>query len=102
MLKSTKQFPKNLDLSKLHNMSSMLFHNANQKEQFKPLTLCHDIVTALSNINDIVLDTHMGSANLGIETINTDRIYIGIESNNGLFIKAVNTLSTLYNIKNAS
>jgi len=95
MLKHTKQFPKHLNMKLICKKSGMLYHSANQKQQYKPHTLCKDIILALSISNNVILDTHMGSANLGVECINLGRRYVGIESDKRLFDDAVEKLTKL-------
>lgn len=111
-LKSVKSLPKQLDLRKLCNTSSLLkilnnpkitvptsssiiHHAANQKTQFKPKKLGFDILNALSVEGNVILDTHMGSCNLGETAIQNNRIYYGIESHEALFNEAVEKLLKL-------
>jgi DNA modification methylase len=94
-LKNTTMLSKKLDLSILHRGSSIINHSADQKKQFKPLSLCVDIINALSSENSAVLDTNMGGANLMTAAVNNNRIYVGIEPHIGLFDDAVKRLRLL-------
>lgn len=95
-VKRSNRFNTKVNLDLLHKGSSIIKHDAVQKEQFKPNTLCNDIVKALTVKDDIILDSFMGSGNLGEETMLEDRIYIGIESNEKLFNETHDKLLRVY------
>ena len=64
-------------------------HDGYQTEQFKPMALGMNIVEGLTPERGTVLDTFMGSANLGEACHKLGRSYIGIETDEKLFNNAV-------------
>lgn len=85
--------PGYVDYRKLHkNQTALLSYPADQKSQFKPLDLFKDLVAALCPKNGIVLDTHMGGANLLRVSLPAGQTYIGIEPHEGLFNDACKCL----------
>lgn len=51
----------------------------------KPVALLEDLITELSDENDIVLDCFMGSGATGEVCVNTNRKFIGIELDDNYF-----------------
>jgi len=51
----------------------------------KPVLLLEDLIKTFSNKNDLVVDLTMGSGSTGVACVNTDRKFIGIESNKEYF-----------------
>lgn len=51
----------------------------------KPTALIEDLILELSNENDIICDTFMGSGSTGVACINTNRNFIGIELDDTYF-----------------
>jgi len=51
----------------------------------KPVSLMRNLVLTYSNANEIVLDPFMGSGTTGIACIETNRRFIGIESDKAIF-----------------
>lgn len=95
---SYKYMPDHVDMRLLcKEESAIVRHQADQETQFKPLSLCSDIVAALSPDGGTVLETYMGSANLGEASLKQGRKYIGIETNRGLFNAAVAKLNKINN-----
>jgi DNA modification methylase len=82
--------PKHLNLQELHKGSSIIVHPADQKSQFKPASLCRDIVKALTPEGGRIFEPYMGSANLAVEAIKLGRTYYGVETDEKLFNDAVN------------
>lgn len=54
----------------------------------KPVALCEYLIRTYSNPGDLVLDNCMGSGTTGVACHNTDRRFIGIESDPGHFATA--------------
>ena len=88
-LKSKSTFPEYVNMEYLCKGSSIIYHQADQKRQYKPQSLCTDIVLALTPLGGTVLDTHMGNGALSTSCQITGRSYVGIESCPELFYKAV-------------
>ena len=51
----------------------------------KPVLLLENLINTFSNENDLVLDNCMGSGSTGVACLNTNRDFIGIESNKNYF-----------------
>jgi site-specific DNA-methyltransferase (adenine-specific) len=51
----------------------------------KPVLLLEDLIKTFSNKNDLVVDLTMGSGSTGVACVNTNRKFIGIESNKEYF-----------------
>ena len=51
----------------------------------KPVLLLEELIKTYSNENDTILDNCMGSGSTGVACINTNRKFIGIEKEKGLF-----------------
>lgn len=51
----------------------------------KPVDLLEYLIKTYSNENEIVLDNTMGSGSTGIACLNTNRYFIGIEMDSGIF-----------------
>ena len=51
----------------------------------KPIKLCEYLVKTYSNEGQLVLDNTMGSGTTGIACVNTNRQFIGIESDTNYF-----------------
>jgi len=51
----------------------------------KPTALIEDLILELSNENDIICDTFMGSGSTGVACVNTNRNFIGIELDDTYF-----------------
>ena len=45
----------------------------------KPIPLLEDLILELTNENDVILDTFMGSGSTGVACLNTNRKFMGIE-----------------------
>ena len=58
----------------------------------KPVDICEWLIKSYSNPGDTVLDFTMGSGTTGIACLNTDRHFIGIEKDLGIFRTARNRL----------
>ena len=58
----------------------------------KPTDLCEWLVKSYSNEGDTVLDFTMGSGSSGVACINTQRNFIGIEKDRGIFLTARNRM----------
>ncbi len=54
----------------------------------KPVALCEYLIKTYSNVGDTVLDNCMGSGTVGVACKNTERNFIGIESNEKYFLIA--------------
>ena len=51
----------------------------------KPILLLENLINTFSNENDLVLDSCMGSGSTGVACLNTNRKFIGIESDKNYF-----------------
>ena len=51
----------------------------------KPVMLLEDLIKTFSNEKNLVVDLTMGSGSTGVACVNTNRDFIGIESNEGYF-----------------
>ena len=51
----------------------------------KPTALIEDLILELSNENDIICDTFMGSGSTGVACVNTNRNFIGVELDDTYF-----------------
>jgi site-specific DNA-methyltransferase (adenine-specific) len=51
----------------------------------KPVLLLEELIKTFSNEGDIILDNCMGSGSTGVACLNTNRSFIGIESDEGYF-----------------
>ena len=49
----------------------------------KPMELLRRIIQASSNEGEIVLDPFNGSGTTGVVAMELDRLYVGVDSNNG-------------------
>lgn len=58
----------------------------------KPILLLENLINTFSNENDLVLDSCMGSGSTGVACFNTNRNFIGIESNEEYFNKSLQRL----------
>lgn len=93
-IKGSKYFDKNhhINVDKMCKGHSIIRHKAEQDSQFKPSSLCRDILLAFTHRGDTVLDTHMGGANMMEECVKLNRTYIGVETDKKLFESAVKRL----------
>lgn len=64
----------------------------------KPLGLLEFLIKTYTNEGETVLDICMGSGSTGVAALNTNRNFIGIESNNFYFNKAKDWLFSLTNV----
>lgn len=77
---SDEYFPTNiLDIPNCSNKGK------NQHPTQKPVKLLEYLIKTYSNENDWVLDNCMGSGSTGVACVNTNRKFIGIESDEGYF-----------------
>ena len=58
----------------------------------KPLSLCEYLIKTYSNENETILDNCMGSVTTGVACLNTNRKFIGIESDLDYFNLAKNRI----------
>ena len=58
----------------------------------KPISLLEDLILELTDENDIILDTFMGSGSTGVACLNTNRKFIGIELDEKYFEIAKNRI----------
>ena len=77
-------------VTKSRNKSNILTYRkiAPQKLQHsceKPILLLQDLITELTNENDVVLDCFIGSGSTGVACMNTNRKFIGIELDKNYF-----------------
>ena len=67
----------------------------------KPIPLLEDLILELTDENDVILDTFMGSGSTGVACLNTNRKFIGIELDEKYFEIAKNRIEeTLKTTKN--
>jgi DNA modification methylase len=62
----------------------------------KPIGLCVEVISILTEPGDWVLDPFMGGGSIGIACARTGRKYIGIESSRGYFDGAARKISNAY------
>lgn len=65
----------------------------------KPIKLMSDLVEALTNAKDVVLDPFMGSGTTGVACVNLNRNFIGIELDEGYFNIAKQRIEGAVNVK---
>ena len=61
----------------------------------KPISLLEDLILELTDENDIILDTFMGSGSTGVACLNTNRKFIGIELDEKYFEIAKNRIENI-------
>ena len=65
----------------------------------KPLKILNELVSTLTNPNDIVLDPFMGSGSTCVSALLNDRRYIGIELNEAYYAIALKRITNLTQLK---
>jgi len=93
--KNAISVPNYVDLEKLHKKQGILYHQADQRSQFKPAGLCKDIIASLTKSKSLVIDTHMGGGNLAIESLIAGRRYIGLETDKTLVKQCLKRIEQL-------
>lgn len=83
--------------TKSNNKSNILTYRRLSSKKMKhscekPIPLLEDLITELSDENDIVLDCFMGSGSTGVACVNTNRRFIGIEKDDNYFEIARNRI----------
>ena len=88
--------------TKSNNKSNILTYRRKSPQKMthsceKPVLLLEDLITELSNENDTILDTFMGTGSCGEATIRNNRKFIGIELDDTYFEIAKNRIENTYN-----
>lgn len=85
------------DSTERYPRSVLLFPSDKQKSKLhstqKPVALCEYLIRTYTNEGDVVLDNCMGSGTTGVACANTNRRFIGIESDLKYYEIAVERLS---------